>query len=359
MSAPAALTSENLQALQDEDLFEYHSDLDTLSSMSSQGSSLLASSDRGDGQPAEPSRAAANKVPTTAAGRHAGSEGQLEDSRAGPNGPQSRRPDGGGTIPSSPLSSLEEQAELLNLGVSPPMGPNNKGPKQLSGNDSEAIAQGSHEHQEPTACIGQKGAERAEETQQDGAETEGNDSEAEEAMMEAKRQEAFKELTQIEIDFAHLRERLFCERLSQLDRERYLLFNSQHPEYQNQIDEITKAHNKRVEKVKLLYSLRVEQRKYAYQFQINSIKYNYSVQRQAARYNMLKEQMDQLHKLKETHRRLENEKNGTTSLASAHSSRFYAKYIMRNQQRPRKQMLKSIAPKLTLSEQDEDLRAMG
>ncbi|KAJ1921265.1 hypothetical protein H4219_000866 [Mycoemilia scoparia] len=327
MSTPTPLTNENLQALQDNDLFEYNSDLETLTTISSDSTSEREEEEADDDPLPEEQNTENNVLNSTEA-----SEAPEINDRTRPSSSQSS--------PKAKDESLTDTKDCLSSAD----GKSKDNAPSPMAKECMDIA----DNAQPSPCkeLDQPAME---------IETESEDEEA----LEARRIEALKELTQIEVDFAHLRERLFCERITQLDRERYLLFNSQHPEYQNQINDITNSHNERVEKLKLWHQLRVQQRKKLHASKIEGIKYNYNIHRQAIRGRFIDDQLALLFKLKEAHRRLEREHDDPQKLAVQHTSSYYFRYITRNQKRPRKQQLKFILPKLLPAEQNEDFTAMG
>ncbi|KAJ2080564.1 hypothetical protein H4R24_002970 [Coemansia sp. RSA 988] len=104
---------------------------------------------------------------------------------------------------------------------------------------------------------------------------------------EARRSAALTELTNIEIDFAQLRERLYCERLQQVQIEEDYLLSGQHAEYERSVEELSHSYTQQLEKLRFEHEAWLEQREHLHQSWIRTVNYTSLVQRQELRRRMI------------------------------------------------------------------------
>ncbi|KAJ1964330.1 hypothetical protein GGI12_001500, partial [Dipsacomyces acuminosporus] len=177
--------------------------------------------------------------------------------------------------------------------------------KNSSGISADPEEIGSERH------IGDNGAAA---TEEEGCERNeiGDEEEEEEedaAANEARRSEALIELTSIEIEFAKLRERLYTERLQQVQIEEDHLVSGQHIEYEKHVEEISSAFHEQVEKLQYAHQAWLEQRQKVHDTWMRAVSYTYLVQRQELRSRLIGQQQRRLWRLRDM--RVQNDRKYT------------------------------------------------
>ncbi|KAJ2744593.1 hypothetical protein GGI20_002846 [Coemansia sp. BCRC 34301] len=117
---------------------------------------------------------------------------------------------------------------------------------------------------------------------------------------EARRSEAMIELTGIEVEFARLRERLYSERLQQVQIEEEYLVAGQHMEYERHIEDISAAFVDQMERLQATHEVWLAHRQKMHETRQCSVKYTYLAQRQELRSRMLAMQKKRLWRLRDT-----------------------------------------------------------
>ncbi|KAJ2394944.1 hypothetical protein GGI05_001813 [Coemansia sp. RSA 2603] len=116
---------------------------------------------------------------------------------------------------------------------------------------------------------------------------------------EARRSEALAELTCIEIEFAKLRERLYCERLQQVQIEEDYLNSGQHSDCERLVEEITASHMEHLERLEYRHSAWLQQRQNLHEAWVRTVNYTYLVKRQELRSRLLESQRKRLWRLRD------------------------------------------------------------
>ncbi|KAJ1722631.1 hypothetical protein LPJ53_002973 [Coemansia erecta] len=116
---------------------------------------------------------------------------------------------------------------------------------------------------------------------------------------EARRSEALAELTCIEIEFAKLRERLYCERLQQVQIEEDYLNSGQHSDCERLVEEITSSHTEHLERLEYRHSAWLQQRQNLHEAWVRTVNYTYLVKRQELRSRLLEAQRKRLWRLRD------------------------------------------------------------
>ncbi|KAJ2873939.1 hypothetical protein FB639_004155, partial [Coemansia asiatica] len=130
---------------------------------------------------------------------------------------------------------------------------------------------------------------------------EGRPAEEDEDALEndARRSAALMELTCIEIEFAKLRERLYCERLQQVQIEEDYLMSGQHSDYERHVEDISNSHKLQMERLQNRHSAWLQLRQKQHESWIRSVNYTYLVQRQELRSRLLEAQRRRLWRLRD------------------------------------------------------------
>ncbi|KAI8323793.1 hypothetical protein GQ54DRAFT_338417 [Martensiomyces pterosporus] len=128
---------------------------------------------------------------------------------------------------------------------------------------------------------------------------EDDEEEEDAAANEARRSEALLELTGIEIEFAKLRERLYSERLQQVQIEEDYLIAGQHVDYERHVEEISGAFEEQVEKLQFAHQVWLEQRQKLHDTWIRTVNYTYLVQRQELRTRLVEQQQKRMWRLRD------------------------------------------------------------
>ncbi|KAJ2332059.1 hypothetical protein GGI00_002966, partial [Coemansia sp. RSA 2681] len=116
---------------------------------------------------------------------------------------------------------------------------------------------------------------------------------------EARRSEALVELTGIEVEFAKLRERLYSERLQQVQIEEEYLVAGQHIEYERHIEDITAGFVEQMERLQATHEVWLAHRQKMHETRQGSVKYTYLVQRQELRGRLLAAQRKRMCRLRD------------------------------------------------------------
>lgn len=186
---------------------------------------------------------------------------------------------------------------------------------KLSGTTATVIAANIPAHTENNKASSPSGSESSKEThpvspsaiKQESENNNGNSlsSEAEEeededvVANEARRTEALLELTNIEIEFAKLRERLYCERLQQVQIEEQYLVSGHHPEYERHVEELTASHNAQMERMQYAHNLWLKQRQRQHETWQKTLDHTYLVKRQELRSQLLEAQRKRMWRLRD------------------------------------------------------------
>ncbi|KAJ1667851.1 hypothetical protein EV178_001048 [Coemansia sp. RSA 1646] len=145
-----------------------------------------------------------------------------------------------------------------------------------------------------------------------------NDSQNEDADdNEARRSAAFAELTSIEIEFAQLRERLYTERLQQVQIEEDYLLAGRHAEYERHARDITSAYTEQMERLQYEQQEWLKQRLHLHQTMLKSTNYTFLVRRQELRTRMLNAQRRRMWRLRDM-RVQEDRRFAEKTMATAH-----------------------------------------
>ncbi|KAJ2556742.1 hypothetical protein EV175_001794 [Coemansia sp. RSA 1933] len=369
-SAPAPLTTESHDPLPVDDLeddpFAYDSDLETLSSVSSQlsisspSSSVLdhddlelkPEADMDEQEDGESTAADKNEAPGTeifvadenkerrgSSKRKTPSSSQTNDNEEEAEDDDDDQKDAELTAShrSTSISSsrpakrarrqrgADNDEESASLGENGESGPHTPEPEAADDDEIQADAQDEstpdHQMEEPTGAVMYEGSEKQDEQppSAEGAET-NNDSGSQDedaADNEARRSAAFAELTSIEIEFAQLRERLYIERLQQVQVEEEYLLSGRHAEYERHASDITRAHKEQVERLQYEQQEWLKQRQNLHQTVLKSTNYTFLVRRQELRTRMLNAQRKRMWRLRDA-RVQEDRRFAEMKMASAH-----------------------------------------
>ncbi|KAJ2861426.1 hypothetical protein GGH94_004906 [Coemansia aciculifera] len=117
---------------------------------------------------------------------------------------------------------------------------------------------------------------------------------------EARRSEALVELTGIEVEFAKLRERLYSERLQQVQIEEEYLVAGQHMEYERHIEDISASFVEQMERLQATHEVWLAHRQKMHEAWQSTVKYTYLVQRQELRGRLLAAQKKRAWRLRDT-----------------------------------------------------------
>ncbi|KAJ2893513.1 hypothetical protein IWW38_002840 [Coemansia aciculifera] len=117
---------------------------------------------------------------------------------------------------------------------------------------------------------------------------------------EARRSEALVELTGIEIEFAKLRERLYSERLQQVQIEEEHLVAGQHIEYERHIEDISASFAEQMERLQAAHEVWLAHRQKMHEAWQSSVTYTYLTQRQELRSRLLAAQKKRIWRLRDT-----------------------------------------------------------
>ncbi|KAJ1815759.1 hypothetical protein LPJ56_002571, partial [Coemansia sp. RSA 2599] len=116
---------------------------------------------------------------------------------------------------------------------------------------------------------------------------------------EARRSAALMELTCIEIEFAKLRERLYCERLQQVQIEEEYLVSGQHSDYERHVEDISSNYKLQMERLQNRHHAWLQLRQKQHESWMQSVNYTYLVQRQELRSRLLEAQRRRLWRLRD------------------------------------------------------------
>ncbi|KAJ2353470.1 hypothetical protein GGH92_000634 [Coemansia sp. RSA 2673] len=117
---------------------------------------------------------------------------------------------------------------------------------------------------------------------------------------EARRSEALVELTAIEVEFAKLRERLYSERLQQVNIEEEYLVAGQHLEYERHIEDISANFVEQMERLQTTHEVWLAHRQKMHEAYQGTVKYTYLVQCQDLRSRMIATQRKRAWRLRDT-----------------------------------------------------------
>ncbi|KAJ1952097.1 hypothetical protein EC988_003735, partial [Linderina pennispora] len=124
-------------------------------------------------------------------------------------------------------------------------------------------------------------------------------SDGDSASNESRRAEALQELTSIEIEFAKLRERLYAERLRQVQIEEDYLEAGQHVEYEKHVGELAATYNSQIEKLDFAHKVWLEQRQNLHDRWAHTLNYTFLVQRQELRSRLTEQHQKKLWRLRD------------------------------------------------------------
>ncbi|KAJ2813521.1 hypothetical protein H4S07_000614 [Coemansia furcata] len=116
---------------------------------------------------------------------------------------------------------------------------------------------------------------------------------------EARRSEALVELTGIEVEFARLRERLYSERLRQVQIEEEYLVAGQHLEYERHIEDISSSYVEQMERLQATHEVWLAHRQKMHEAWQGTVKYTYLVQRQELRSRLMAAQRKRAWRLRD------------------------------------------------------------
>ncbi|ORX66804.1 hypothetical protein DL89DRAFT_269856 [Linderina pennispora] len=119
------------------------------------------------------------------------------------------------------------------------------------------------------------------------------------ASNESRRAEALQELTSIEMEFAKLRERLYAERLRQVQIEEDYLEAGQHVEYEKHAGELAATYNSQIEKLDFAHKVWLEQRQNLHDRWAHTLNYTFLVQRQELRSRLTEQHQKKLWRLRD------------------------------------------------------------
>ncbi|KAJ1740989.1 hypothetical protein H4R22_001091 [Coemansia sp. RSA 1290] len=116
---------------------------------------------------------------------------------------------------------------------------------------------------------------------------------------ETRRSEALTELTSIEIEFAQLRERLYCERMQQVQIEQDYLLSGRHAEYEKSVSELSRGYSEQLERLQFAHNAWLEQREHLHNTWIRTVNYTLLVRRQELRRRLISAQQRRLWRLRD------------------------------------------------------------
>ncbi|KAJ2493619.1 hypothetical protein IWW37_000485 [Coemansia sp. RSA 2050] len=116
---------------------------------------------------------------------------------------------------------------------------------------------------------------------------------------EARRSEALVELTGIEVAFARLRERLYSERLQQVQIEEEYLVAGQHMEYVRHIEDISASYVEQIERLQAAHEVWLAHRQKMHEAWLGTVKYTYLAQRQELRSRLMAAQRKRMWRLRD------------------------------------------------------------
>ncbi|KAJ2232137.1 hypothetical protein IWW45_005192 [Coemansia sp. RSA 485] len=131
---------------------------------------------------------------------------------------------------------------------------------------------------------------------------------------EARRSAALIELTCIEIEFAKLRERLYSERLQQVQIEEDYLVSGQHSDYERHVEEISSSYKLQMERLQNRHHAWLQLRQKQHESWTRSTNYTYLVQRQELRSRLLDAQRRRLWRLRDM--RMQEDRKYSEKIAS-------------------------------------------
>ncbi|KAJ1797922.1 hypothetical protein LPJ59_002829 [Coemansia sp. RSA 2399] len=192
--------------------------------------------------------------------------------------------------------------------------------------DEDAHDKHSHDHQvEESNDFADKGSEKqdGQSPSADGGESNNDNGSQDEdaADNEARRSAAFAELTSIEIEFAQLRERLYTERLQQVQIEEDYLLAGRHAEYERNASDITNAYKEQMERLQYEQQEWLKQRQHLHQTLLKSTNYTFLVRRQELRTRLLNAQRKRMWRMRDA-RVQEDRRSVEKRMASAHMSSY-------------------------------------
>ncbi|KAJ2484116.1 hypothetical protein EV174_002693 [Coemansia sp. RSA 2320] len=116
---------------------------------------------------------------------------------------------------------------------------------------------------------------------------------------EAQRSSALVELTEIEVEFAKLRERLYSERLQQVQIEEEYLAAGQHAEYERHMEDVSTSHALQLERLQASHEAWGAHRQQMHDGWLRAVKYTYQTQRQELRSRLLAAQRKRMWRLRD------------------------------------------------------------
>ncbi|KAJ2796398.1 hypothetical protein H4R20_005542 [Coemansia guatemalensis] len=145
-----------------------------------------------------------------------------------------------------------------------------------------------------------------------------DDEDEDAAADETRRSAALAELTSIEIEFAQLRERLYCERLQQVQIEEDYLLSGQHAEYERCVEELSHNHAQQLEKLRFAHEAWLEQREQVHRTWIRTLNYTSLVQRQELRRRMISSQQRRIWRLRD--KRIQEDQRYADRVSTRHGA---------------------------------------
>ncbi|KAJ2455599.1 hypothetical protein EV183_000698 [Coemansia sp. RSA 2336] len=127
----------------------------------------------------------------------------------------------------------------------------------------------------------------------------GSRADSDEIADEARRSEALTELTSIEIEFAQLRERLYCERMQQVQIEQDYLLSGRHAEYEKSVSELSRGYSEQLERLQFAHKAWLEQREHLHSMWMRTVNYTLLVRRQELRRRLISAQQRRLWRLRD------------------------------------------------------------
>ncbi|KAJ1756843.1 hypothetical protein LPJ77_001168 [Coemansia sp. RSA 2523] len=181
---------------------------------------------------------------------------------------------------------------------------------------------------------------------------------------EARRAAAVAELTSIEIVFAQLRERLYRERVEQVQIEEDCLLAGHHAEYASSVDALACAHKQHLARLRFAHDAWVEQREKLHATWTRTVNYTYLVRRQELRRGLISAKLRRMWRGRDAHMR-EDRSHDTEALDTRRAgdvlqmrhARRCAKTAQRCMVRARTQPMATAG--LDDAEMDSDYAAMN
>ncbi|KAJ1724762.1 hypothetical protein LPJ61_005705, partial [Coemansia biformis] len=174
-----------------------------------------------------------------------------------------------------------------------------------SGGDSDdAVAYVASKAASPRGPTGENGggpggpADSKEDADADASSSSGSDDE-DAAANETRRSAALSELTCIEVEFAQLRERLYCERMQQVQIEEARLVSGRHGEYTRGVEEITASYTQHLARLKYGHEAWVAQRRRLHEAWIRTVNYTFLERRQELRRRLIGAQQRRIWRLRD------------------------------------------------------------